>query len=135
MAVLRQIFSNVWMLLAGLSLVGNLFFYSILNVTASELKTVEKQAATYRAQLNTAVSFNDSLNATVDRIQADAIANQKLMNDVFKERAFAEKQLAADVAVIRKGFADAKDDCQFHRPPAAVVERVRSIYARDDHKN
>lgn len=129
--MLKQIFSKYWLSLLLIAIViKNAYMFVQLNTVSRDLVIANEKASTYYNQYKVARSFNHSLNKTLTRIQEDAIANQKLVNAVIKDRDLSNKQLADDIDAMKKGFESAKDSCQFARPPVAVSDRVRSIYAR-----
>lgn len=92
-----------------------------------ELSAAIETAKTERA---VAIEFNQSLNQTIDRMRQDWKDAQAIVASQVEAERQSNHQLADDIAVIKKGFEDAKDYCAEQRPPGVVVERVRSVYER-----
>ncbi|MBV1842719.1 hypothetical protein [Photobacterium ganghwense] len=89
----------------------------------------------YQSMAEVATSYNASLNETVTRLTSEMAANQLAAVEMSQAERVASKQLEKDLAVIRKGFEDAKDECRDKRPPDAVVNGVRAVYTRSHHQS
>lgn len=126
---LSKAFSSPWILV--------LPFVALSMIKSWELGKAQEQVDVLTAAIETAkteravaVEFNQSLNQTIDRMRQDWKDAQVIVASQAEAERQSNHQLADDIAVIKKGFEDAKDYCAEQRPPGVVVERVRSVYER-----